>query len=173
MAKPSTKDDMRPEVFRLARGIDLYRDWRIQIHRAAFGTDPDLNQIVEPGLSFVDIFDQTPDARGAKYILRDLQTWYSVTAGELRWHMRQGNPEVIADIRNFLDTFRSQLGFDLFAESGLLKKIAKQVLKRGHLTSEEEWYLLKELLDDTDQTILPEAEMADVARLMADFEAAQ
>ncbi|MGP6088146.1 hypothetical protein [Antarctobacter jejuensis] len=173
MAKNSTKADMRPEVIRLARGIDLYRDWRIQLHREAFGTDPDLNEIVMPGSEFIGFFDQTRDARGARSILRDLQSWYSVTAGELRWQLQQGNAEITEVVQGFLERFRTTLGFDLMAEGGLLGELAKQVLKRGHLASDEEWYLLRDLRDDSDQNILSAADMAEVSRIMATFEAAK
>ncbi|WP_421905128.1 hypothetical protein [Mameliella sp.] len=173
MAQNSTKADLRPDVIRLARGVDLYREWRIRIHREAFGTEPDLNEIVVPGSEFITIFDQTRDARGARSILRDLQSWYSVTASELRRHLQQGNADLTEAVQGFLAHFRTTLGFDLMAEGGLLRDLATQAIARGYLRTEEEWHLLKELRDDTDQTVLEAAEMAEITRLMDEFEAVQ
>ncbi|CUH78009.1 hypothetical protein SAMN04488093_10798 [Tropicibacter naphthalenivorans] len=156
---------MRLEIARLASGVDVYRDWVIQAYRAAHGTDPDLNQIVEPGQSFLDMFDQNPSVSAGDYLLRDLRMWYSVTADE----MHGGG----SDIDAFLTHFRAETGFDFLEETGLLPKLAAKVLKRGHVTSTQEWRMLRELTDHSGQTTLAPADLARLSSLMARFEAAQ
>lgn len=173
MAQRTTKADLRKDVVRLADGLDIYRDWKIRLHRDVLGRELDPKEFVEDGTAFLAQFDAAPGVSGGRYILRDLQTWYSVTADEMRWLMQQGGDEVVALFDDFREHFRAATGFDFFAEAGLLKAVAQQALKRGSLKDAEEWRLLKELRDHGDQVTLDTDEMNRLSRLMADFEGAQ
>ncbi|WP_370273588.1 hypothetical protein, partial [Pseudooceanicola nitratireducens] len=158
MAPKATREQVRQDLVRLLRGLDLYRDWRIARWQAVRGPDAtfDPDDVVEPGAQILARFDAYAGPHYVQF-LRDIQTWYSVTAGELTWMRQTGDADLTQAVAAFLSDVQARTGISFLAEAGLLKKTADKVVKRGKIANDEEWYLLKDLLDDTTQgTVSPQ-----------------
>ncbi len=172
MATPGTAEDMHADIARLAHGVDVYRAWRIALHRQAFGTDPAMTTIVEPGHVFTDVLGDAPDRSRLRFVLDELRMWYDVTGNELSDIMR-GSAEAAAEVRAFLDQFRAEACFGFFEAGGMVQRTAEKVLTRGRVATRDEWYKLADLANLTDQKILTAEETARLQGLLADYEAAQ
>jgi hypothetical protein len=154
----ATREQVRQDLVRLLRGLDLYRDWRIARWQAVRGPDAtfDPDEFVEPGAKTLARFDAYTGPHYAQF-LRDIQTWYSVTAGELTWMRRSGDADLSQAVAAFLSDVQARTDISFLAEAGLLKKTADKVVKRGKIANDDEWYLLRDLLDDTTQgTVSPQ-----------------
>ncbi|MGI3187322.1 hypothetical protein [Nioella aestuarii] len=172
MPPKPTRAQTRDALVRLLRGLDFYRDWRIAMWQQAHAPEaqPDLDEFVQTGASTLAEFDAYSGPTYFQF-LKEVRQWYAVTAGELTYHLRKGAPETRAEVGRFLTAFRQEVGFDFFSESGLLKRTATKVLKRGHVARTDEWYLLKDLLDDTGDTIVSDSDRATLSRYFSDYEA--
>ena len=168
------RTEVRAEIVRLAQGVDVYRAWKIDLFHRIHGPEAhlDLNTIVEAGSTFLANFDAHP-GWPLKTVPDDLRAWYAHTAGELRHLLKSGEPATVDEISDFLKSFRTKAGFDFFSEAGMIASLARKVLKRGKLKSDDEWYILREVRDDLDQQVLSPDEAAAVSRLLADYEATQ
>jgi len=171
MAKRKSEEELREEITRLAKGIDCFRDWEIERFHLWNGADAkyDLDTLVEPGSSFLDMFEEHGRSVHS-FIIKEMQSWYSHTASDLQSLKKQGDQALVKEIGRFLTRFKNEVGFDFFSEAGLVRKIADKVLIRGKLVNQEEWYLLKEVRDDVSQSILSENEVNKISDLMAQFE---
>lgn len=136
MAKRRSKAEIREEIVRLAEGLDVYRDWRIDQFHRRYGpnTKLDLNTIVEPGSCWLELFDECTSP-AASSIIKELQSWYSHVGGELRYFLKNGDQATINETKGFLEQFKQRTGTDFFAEAGYVRKTADKVLKRGKLAS--------------------------------------
>ncbi|WP_238364074.1 hypothetical protein [Mesobacterium pallidum] len=172
MTPKPTRDQTRDALVRLLRGLDFYRDWQLALWRQAHGPEaqPDLDEFVVTGASTLAAFDAYTGPAYRQF-LTDVQQWYAVTAAELTHHLRKGTPELRAEVERFLATFERHTGFSFFSESGLLKRAAARVLKRGHVATSDEWYLIKDLLDDTGTTIVTGDHRTTLSRYVSDYEA--
>ena len=167
-----TRDQTRDALVRLLRGLDHYRDWQLGLWRLAHGPEaqPDMNEFVVTGASTLAEYDAYTGPAYRQFIT-EVQQWYAVTATELTWLMRNGTPEVQVEVDRFLADFERHNGFTFFSESGLMKRTATKVLKRGHIATTDEYYLIKDLLDDTGATIVTDADRATLSRQFSDYEA--
>lgn len=174
MAPKATRDQVRQDLVRLLRGVDLYRDWRIAMWQRAHGPDAqyDPNEFVETGATTLAAFDSYTGPQYRQF-LTDVQTWYAVTAGELVWLQTNGDAEVKTRVDTFLKKVETHCGFAFFAQAGLLDKTARKVLKRGRIANTEEWAILSEVLNDTDQQAVSGEDRARIETLTAEYEAAQ
>jgi hypothetical protein len=170
MKQQSKRDAARTELLRLLQGLEFYRAWRISGIESVKGTvtQEDIDRIVEPGTSFLELFDRS----GPLYIqiLKDVQEWYSHTYSDLCFLMNAGPEEVSSEIRGFLDDFRVNVGFEFQAEADLVAKTIKKSLKQGRITRESDYFLLKEVENDTSQAFLDRRELDDISKLLRRFE---
>lgn len=78
------------------------------------------------------------------------------------------------DAQEFLAYYRARHeGRDYFTDAGDPRKTAKRIFKRGTIANETEWYVIKAVMDNTDQTVFTQSECLQVADMMADFELSQ
>ena len=171
MAARLNRETARNELVRLLKGLDFYRTWQISSIKRSKGTitQEDLNNIVEPGSTFLEAFDA---AKGRYYrtVLKEVQSWYSFEAAELSFLANVGNEEWAADIRQFLSDFRREVEFDFYVEAGLLRKTVDKVLKRKRITKDDEYYLLNELVVDVSQVAVSPDELVAISDLLNEFE---
>jgi len=171
MAKESNKDAAKRELIRLLEGLECYRAWRISSIKRDKGTvtEDDLNQIVMPSSFFLQIFDKTKGS-GSALVIKDVRQWYSHTASELFNMANSGEEAWVADVRKFLKDFQKEVGFDFFAEAGLLRKTANRALKLRKIANQGDYYSLKELENDLSQSVISSEELAKISNLLRDFE---
>lgn len=174
MSPKATREQVRDDLCKLLRGVDLYRDWRIALWRQTRGPDAefDPNEFVETGAETLAQFDAYTGPHYPQF-LREVRAWYGHTASELTHLMKNGDAAVQTHVTRFLSEFETTTGCAFFAEAGLLQKTATKVLKRGHIASHDEYAILRDLLNDTDQTTLPPADIARVETLSLAYEATQ
>ena len=84
--------------------------------------------------------------------------------------MNTGSEADTTEIRQFLRDFRNEIGFDFKSESGLLPKVIKKVIKRGEITNESEYFLLKEFGVNADHNYLKASDLSSIADMLHDFE---
>ncbi len=170
MTRKAKRDAARSELIRLLNGLDFYRAWRISGIKTLKGDvrQEDLNEIVEPGTAFLEYFDNA----GGQYnqILQFVRQWYAHAYSDLCYMMNTGSEADSSEIHQFLKEFHNEVGFDFRSEAGLIAKIARMALKRGKITKEEDYYILKEFEDDLDQTILNGDEFDAVSDMLRQFE---
>ncbi|MGR3637764.1 MAG: hypothetical protein ACU0BK_17800 [Shimia sp.] len=165
---------MRLELLRLLEGLEFYRSWRIDGLLAEKGdvTQDDLNNIVVPSSFFLDLFDQSKGVSG-RFVIKEVQSWYSHTAGDLEYWRRAGGLYTSGDVERFLEAFQQTFGFSFWEVSGYLKKVANKVLRRGSVTRDEEFYALRELEADLSSSVITKAELKRLQNLLRDYEAQQ
>ncbi|MEM1079719.1 MAG: hypothetical protein AAGI09_14470 [Pseudomonadota bacterium] len=170
MTDSAKRDAARDELLRLLKGLEFYRAWRLAGIKAANGEirQEDLNMIVEPSTAFLEYFDNA----GGRYsqILQFVREWYSHTYSDFCLLMNTGGEEVSSEIRKFLSDFRNEAGFEFQFEAGLVAKTVRKVLKSGKIARENDYYILKELENSVDQTILTAVELSAVTDLLRHFE---
>lgn len=170
MTQNAKRDAARRELLRLLKGLELYRTWTISAIKMAKGEvlQEDLNEIVEPSTAFLEYFDNA----GGQYsqILQFVREWYSHTYSDLCSLMNTGNEEVSSEIRQFLMYFRNETGFDFQSEAGLVGKTVRKVLKSGKITKKNDYFILKELENSVDQTLLKGSEVEVVSQMLRHFE---
>lgn len=77
-----------------------------------------------------------------------------------------GSPEG----RGFLAFYRERTGREWWADAGDPAKMARAILRRGRIRDETEWYLLKNILSNVDQTIFSAAEVERLGIMRLKFE---
>lgn len=173
MTKTAKRDAARRELLRLLKGLDFYRAWRISGIKVGKGgiRQEDLNDIVAPGTVFLEAFDKA----GGQYsqILQVVCECYAHIYSDFCDQLNAGDRAISSEIRQFLQDFRSDVGFDFQSEAGLVAKTIKEALKRGKITKDKDYFLLKELENDTGQTLLKERELDAVFKMLRDFEGAR
>lgn len=132
-------------------------------------TEEDLNEVVTPGSSFLHVFDETRGGGGAA-IIKEVRKWYAHTASDLLHMMNSGDEAWGADARQFLERFSREVGFDFFAEAGLLRKVANKALGSGKIARQGDYHSLKELENDLSQSVLSSEELAEISKLLRDYE---
>lgn len=170
MTHNAKRDAARDELLRLLKGLEFYRAWRISGIKAAKREirKEDLNEIVEPSTAFLEYFDNA----GGRYgqILEFVRAWYSHTYSDLCSLANTGGEPVSTDIRKFLKDFQYEVGFEFQAEAGLVAKTARKVLESGKITRENDYFILKELENSVDQTLLKDSELDTVSNILRHFE---
>lgn len=128
----------------------------------------DLNEIVESGSEFLEDFDNA----GGQYsqINQFVREWYSHTYADLCYMINTGNEEVSSEIRQFLEDFRNEVGFDFQSEAGLVAKTIRKALKRGKIIKDDDYYILKELESDLSQALLKGSDFDAVSEMLRHFE---
>ncbi|WP_338551078.1 hypothetical protein [Roseovarius phycicola] len=171
MTKGSDRDTARRELVRLLEGLECYRSWKISCIDRDKGvvTEDDLNQVVMPSSFFLQVFDETKGSSSAA-VIKEVQQWYSHTASDLRYMMNSGDEAWTADARQFLKDFPGEVGFDFYAEAGLLRKVADKALKSRKITNQGDYYSLRELENDVSQSVLSSEELAEISELLREFE---
>lgn len=167
--------DPRETLVRLTEGLDYYRAWRIAELEAAcpVGVAVDLDAVVAPGSFFLEIFDQQTRKAAREQILKEVRTWYAVTAQELRDVMESGTALQAQAVQTLLSRFRADVGFDFFTEAGLLHKTVNAVLARRRLADDAEWEVLQELVTSDASSAFTTKEVAQCRDLMTAYEAAK
>jgi hypothetical protein len=197
---PRTTEQLLEEILRLARGMDHWRTWCISDFKRCAGAQAVvpyaeyaspgelLCSLVPDGAEELEkIYDLNPELDTsaywsakidptavqlptAKFVLKEIKQWYSHTASDLRFLQTKLNPDEAQKYTDYSKRFRCEVGFDLYAEAGLVEKTAKKVLKRGKIVSQEEWYMLKEVRDALSQTFVNGQELIKISNLMNKFE---
>ena len=170
MPRPDIKKQ-RDVLVRLLAGLDLYRDWRIAAVTRARGPGhvPDLDEFVEAGQVFLDRFDTQPEH--AAFWIQQVQDWYAHTGSELRYLLQNGTQADVDATRAFLADFQTHMGFGFYSESGLLRRLANKVLKRGRIADTDEYERLVEVVSDTSQTILSAKQTGRLDVMLSEFRA--
>lgn len=173
MVEPHDRDALREELKRLLAGLDFYRSWRIATLRRTKGqvTQADLNEIVMPGSTFLDLFD-TAKGRSAHTILTEVQRWYAHTASDLA-HIAALDDQAQIEVAQFFSDFRKTLGFDFFREAGLPRKIAQMAFKQDKISKHLNYETLKEIELDQSQTLFSQAELSKISALLRAYELEQ
>ncbi|MEM7440808.1 MAG: hypothetical protein AAF393_14500 [Pseudomonadota bacterium] len=170
MTDIAKRDTARKELLRLLKGLEFYRAWRIAGIKAANGKirEEDLDEIVEPSATFLKYFDNA----GGRYgqVLQFVREWYSHAYTELCLPAKADGKAISSEIRKFLSDFRNEVGFEFQSEAGLVAKTVKKVRKSGKITRQKDYYILKELENSTDQTLLTGNELDAVSNLLRHFE---
>ena len=63
--------------------------------------------------------------------------------------IKNGDPDAVS----LLSRYKKETGRNFFHDAGNPRKVVIKILKRGTIANETEFYLLKELLSDGDQTV--------------------
>lgn len=71
---------------------------------------------------------------------------------------------------DFLTRYKTATGREFLDDAGNAHKIAKKIVKRGTVANETEFYLLKELLTDGDQTVFSETQTIRANEMIEGFE---
>ncbi len=170
MPQNSSRDTARKELLRLLNGLEFYREWKISGIRSVNGEvrQEDLNEIVEPSTAFLEYFDNA----GGQYnqILQSVREWYSHTYSDLCYFANTGGEVAASEIRKFLKDFRNEVDFEFQSEAGLVAKTVRKVLVSGKITKETDYFILKELEDCVDQTLLRGSELDAVSKMLRHFE---
>ena len=170
MTQNAKRDAARIELLRLLNGLEFYRAWRTSGIISVKGEvrQEDLNEIVEPSKAFLEYFDSA----GGQYsqILQSVREWYSHTYSDLCYLSNTGSAAVSSEIRQFIKDFRSEVGFDFQSEAGLVAKTIRKAIKRGKITTENDYFLLKELEVDVGQTFLKGSDFDAVSDMLRHFE---
>lgn len=156
---------------RLLKGVEFYRSWIINSIELAKGsiTQDELNQIVVPSAVFLQEFDNIKGGR-CSCVIKEIQQWYSYTASDLFNMIEFGEEAISAEVSKFLSDFRIEVGFNFFAEAGLLGKTVNRVLEKGEIVAEVDYYSLKELENDQSQSLISATQQAQVSDLLRKFE---
>ena len=170
MPHNSKRDVARNELLRLLKGLEFYRAWRISGIKAANREvrQEDLNEIVEPSTAFIEYFDKAGGQYGQ--ILQSVREWYSHTYSDLCYLANTGGEAVSSEIRKFLKDFRNEVGFGFQSEAGLVAKTIKKALNSGKITKENDYFILRELENSIDQTLLKGSELDAVSNMLRHFE---
>ncbi len=100
---------------------------------------------------------------GAREAINDTYETYHFGA-------RNQSPEESKITEYFLTRYREITGRDYFADAGRADRMAKKIIKRGHIKSPEEFRLLNMFASDVDQTSLSKEEYQTANRLMSTYE---
>lgn len=171
MDRAANNDIARCELIRLLDGLEFYRSWRISSIEREKGivTEDDLNQIVMPGTFFLEAFDGTK-GRGRMSVLKEVQSWYSHTAGDLLLMKKSNDPIRAADAQNFVVNFKQEVGFCFWAEAGLLREMADEAMRLGKIADQDQYYSLRELEIDPSHSEISPDELSIISGLLRDFE---
>lgn len=80
--------------------------------------------------------------------------------------IERNDPQIVA----FLARYKTATGHVFFDDAGNPSKIAKKIVRRGAIDNETQFYLLKEILSDVEQTVLSESQTADAIKMIDRFE---
>lgn len=170
MTHDSKRNTARKELLRLLKGLEFYRAWKISGIKATYGEvrQENLNEIVEPSTAFLEYFDTA----GGRYdqVLLFVRKWYSHTYSDLCYLANTGGEAASSEIRKFLEDFRNEVKFEFQSEAGLVAKTVKKVLETGKITKENDYFILKELENSVDQTLLKGSEFDAVSNILRHFE---
>lgn len=170
MTQKAKRDAARSDLLRLLKGLEFYRDWRISGIKTMKGEvqQEDLNEIVEPSTALLEYFDNAGGQYGQ--ILQFVREWYSHTYSEICYMINTGGDTVSSNNRQFLKDFREEVGFDFQSEAGLVVKIIRKALESGRVASENDYYILKELEVNVDQTFLKGSDLDAISDMLRHFE---
>ncbi|WP_424965100.1 hypothetical protein [Dinoroseobacter sp. S375] len=171
MAKETKTDTARSELVRLLEGLEYYRSWSISCIESETGevTEDDLNQIVMPSSFFLQVFEETKGRSGTA-VVTEVRRWYSHAASDLCYMINSGDEAWAGHARQFLKSFQAEVGFDFFAEAGLLRKFADKALKSRKISTEEDYYSLRELENDLSQSVVSPEELVEISEILRFYE---
>lgn len=69
-----------------------------------------------------------------------------------------------------LAAYKEQTGRNLFDDAGNPQKVAKAIVKRGAIENDTEFYLLKEVMSNVDQTVFKESQTEKAGAMLDDYE---
>lgn len=174
MPKPFDREEARRNLELLLKGLSYYREWRMHVLRQAH---PDLpeeeiqNQVVMPAAKWLATFDSAKGSRCTQ-VTDEVRQWYSHTLAEL-FQIRQSSSEVRVAVENFLQRFEAEVGYSLQSQSGAVLEFGKQALERGRITTETQYYILKEIDVDPSPGIFTADEVSTILALLRSFEERQ
>lgn len=162
---------MRSELLRLLDGLEVYRSWRIASVKRETGrvTQDDLNQIVMPSEMFLEMFEDAGTGE-RRLVLNEVKTCFSHIGHDLSELRKTDDQVARKSLQEFLDGFREKTGVDFFVESGFLRTLVGKVLKRGRITSDEEYESLKELETSSVTGAFTEADILEISQMLRRFE---
>ncbi|MDX8350942.1 hypothetical protein [Cognatiyoonia sp. IB215182] len=77
------------------------------------------------------------------------------------------DPDAVAAM---LKGYQEKTGRDYWTDAGDPKKAVKAILKRGYAETEDEYYLIKEVVCDVDNSLIANRDRPKAERIMDDFE---
>jgi len=84
----------------------------------------------------------------------------------IQYSIERKDPQAI----EFLAQYKTKTGRNFFSDAGNPKMIALKIIKRGKIANDTEFYMLKEILSDLDQTILSKDQSAQAENMLGRFE---
>ncbi|MCK0096956.1 hypothetical protein MWU60_15375 [Yoonia sp. F2084L] len=84
--------------------------------------------------------------------------------------MNSGNEACVTDAKQFLEHFPREVGFDFYAEAGLLREMAKKALNSRKIMNRGDYHALMELENDLSQAVLASEELAEISELLREVE---
>jgi hypothetical protein len=104
-----------------------------------------------------------------------------VTASELVQGTQQGVNDYLSDIEGALEdepekaklvlvAYKERTGRNLFDDVGNPKKTAKLIFKRGKIENDTEFYLLKEVMSNVDQTVFKELQATKAYAMLDEYD---
>ncbi|MAY86380.1 MAG: hypothetical protein CML02_06660 [Pseudooceanicola sp.] len=171
MPKPFDRKEARRDIELLLRGLSYYREWRILVLSLAhpYSTEEEIEkQVVVPAATWLAIFDSTKGSRCTQ-VTDEVRQWYSHTLAEL-FQIRQSSSEARDIVDSFLLQFEAEVGYSFQSKSGAVHKVGKVALKRGRITTEKQYYILKEIDVDPTSGLFTEEEVLKILNMLSIFE---
>ena len=174
MPKSFDREEARRDLERLLKGLTYYREWRILMLREAHPEVPEEeieNQVVMPAAVWLAVFDSAKGSRCTQ-VTDEVRQWHSHTLAEL-FQIGRSSSEARVAVDNFLLRFQAEVGYSLQSESGAVLKVGKAVLESGRITTEKQYYMLKEIDVDPSSGIFTADEVSKMLTLLRSFEERQ
>ncbi|WP_108879696.1 hypothetical protein [Anderseniella sp. Alg231-50] len=73
-------------------------------------------------------------------------------------------------LSDFLNFYKTRTGRTYYDDAGCVKNMARAIFGRGKIADDTEYYLMKEILIDTAQTVFEPKEMKSLNLMMANYE---
>ena len=155
-----SREQIRVEYMRLAKCWAHIRDFMIEKNPQ----DRDIMQDLPTKDEIIKQFDQKCGT--ASELLAGLQQGVNDFSFGLQEAAKDGDPDTVA----FLSRYKTETGRSFFNDAGNPRKIAMKILKRGKIADDTEYYLLKEIICDLDQTVFSASETARANEMLGIFE---
>jgi hypothetical protein len=154
-----TKEELIAEIDKIALAVELFDDLMAGQagQEAFFGNTPKKDKWVAGCLAEGATLSQI--LAGYKQALNDTNVMLNMQVEE--------SPEFVA---TFFKMYREKTSREYFEDFDTAPKIAKAILRRGVIADETEFYLLNDIMSDTEQTVFKGKGIARVEAMLGLFE---
>ncbi|WP_338549805.1 hypothetical protein [Roseovarius phycicola] len=165
MAKRRTKSEIRDEYSRLAKCWEIAREFQGHLLKADGAPD----QIIDDLPTSASLIAQFDDGKNPpSQLLAGLEQGLMDSAPALVMHAKLG-----AIAQNLLARYKEETGNDFLLDCTDYKSKARKAVERGKIKSETEFYALKEVISDKDQTLFVDDQISTAFSLLEHFELGQ